>query len=121
MASGKRQRDGDAFNGFDEINEVCRYLIVEDVERRSQSCRLQLSDDCRDGLDLAGIFSVFHWFCKHVIGVIIVSAEGILVSLGGWYKKPTGGIRVHFSRCLLTGKLKVCGSLFDWRWAIALM
>ena len=91
------------------------------MERGSQSCRIELSDDCCDGLDLAGLFSVFHGFCKHVIGVVIVSTEDILVSLGGWDKKLTGGVRVHFSRCLLKGRLKVCGSLFDWRWAIAFL
>ena len=119
MASGRRQLDGDVFIGFEEFNEVCRYLIVKDVEHRSQSCRLQLLDDFRDGLDLAGLLSVFHGFCEHMIGVVIVSAEDILVSLGGWDKKPTGGVCVHFSRCLLKGKVKICGSLFYGRWVIA--
>ena len=48
-----------------------------------RSPRLQIFDDCRDGLDLAGLFSVFHGFCKHMIGVVVVSAENVLVSLGG--------------------------------------
>ena len=91
------------------------------MERGSQSCRLEISDDCRDGLDLDGIFSVFHGLCEHMIGVVVVSAEDVLVSLGGWDKKPTGGVRVYFSRCFLTGKVKIRGSLFDWRWAIALL
>ena len=56
-----------------------------------------------------------------MIGVVIVSVEDILVLLGIWDKKPTGGVRVHFHGCLLTGKVKVCGYLFNWRWAIALL
>ena len=47
--------------------------------------------------------------------------KDVLVSLGGWDKKPTGGVRVYFSCCFLTGKVKIRGSLFDWRWAIALL
>ena len=89
------------------------------MERRSQSCRLQLSDDCRDGLELAGLFSVFHGFYKHMIGVVIVSAEDTLVSLGGCDKKPTGGVSVYFPLCLLTGKVEIFGSLLDGRQIIA--
>ena len=66
-------------------------------------------------------FSVFHGFCAHIIGVVVVSTEDILVSLGGWDKKLAGGVPVYFSRCFLTGKAKIRGSLFDWRWAIALL
>ena len=84
------------------------------MKRKSQSCRLKLSDYFCDGLDLAGFFSVFRGFCEHMIGVVVVSAEDILVPLGGWDKKPTGGVRVKFTLCLLTGKVKTCGSLFDW-------
>ena len=91
------------------------------MERRSQSCRLKLSDDCRDGLDLADFFSVFHGFCEHMIGVVVVSAEDVLVSLGGWDKEPTGEVCVYFSRCFLTGEVKICGLLFDWRGAIVLL
>ena len=91
------------------------------MERRSQSCHLDFLEGCRDGLDLAGFFSVFHGFCEHMIGVVVVSAENVLVSLGGWDKEPTGGVRVYFSRCFLTGKVKIRGSLFDWRGAIALL
>ena len=105
MASGGRQLVSDVFIGFEEFNEVCRYLIVEDVERRLQSCRLHILDYCRDGLDLTGHFSVLHGFCEYMIGVVIVSAEDILISLGGWDKKPTGGVSVHFPCCLLTGKV----------------
>ena len=56
--------------------------------------------------DLAGIFPVFHGFCEHMVGVVAVSADDVPVSLGGWDKKPTGGVRAHFTRCLLTGKIK---------------
>ena len=48
-------------------------------------------------------FSVFHGFCEHMIGVIVISAEDELVSLGGWDKERTGGFCVCFSRCFLTG------------------
>ena len=81
----------------------------------------QIFVDCRDSLDLAGFFSVFHRFYEHMIGVIVVSAEDVLVSLGGWDKEPTGGVRVYFSHCFLTGEVKIRGSLFDWRGAIALL
>ena len=91
------------------------------MERRSQSCRLNILDDCCDGLGLAGLFSVFHGFCEHMIGVVVVSAEDVLVSLGGWDKEPTGGVRVYFSCCFLTGKIKIRGSLFNWCGAIALL
>ena len=66
-------------------------------------------------------FSVFHGFCEHMIGVVVVSAEDVLVFLGGWDKEPTGGVRVYFSCCFLTGKVKIRGSLFDWRGAIVLL
>ena len=72
---------------------------------RSQSCRLQLFDDCRDGLDLTGLFPILNGFCEHMIGIIVLSAEDIPVSLGGWDKKPTGGISVHLYRFLMTGKI----------------
>ena len=48
----------------------------------SQSCRLEISGDCRDGLDLAGLFSVFYGFCEHMIGFVVLSAEDVLLSLG---------------------------------------
>ena len=75
------------------------------MKSRSQYCRLQLFDDCRDGLDLTGLFSILHGFCKHMIGIIVVSAEDILVALVGWDKKLTGGISVHLFRCLMIGKI----------------
>ena len=56
-----------------------------------------------DGLDLAGFFPVFHGFCEHMIGVVVISAEDVLVSLGGWDKEPTGGVRVNFPCCFLAG------------------
>ena len=56
-----------------------------------------------------------------MIGVVVISAEDVLVSIGGWDKEPTGGIRVYFPRCFLEGEVKICGSLFDWRGAIALL
>ena len=59
MASGGRQLNGDVFIVFEEGNEVCWYFIVEDVESRSQYFRLQLFDDFRDSLDLAGLFLFF--------------------------------------------------------------
>ena len=121
MVFGGRQLDGYFFVGFEEFKEVCRDLIAEDVEGRSQSCRLKLPDDCCDGLDLAGFFPVFHGFCKHMIGVVVISAEDVLVSLGGWDKEPTGGVRVNFPCCFLAGKVKFCGSLFDWSGVIALL
>ena len=62
---------------------------------------------------LAGLFSVFHGFCEHMIGVVVVSAEDILVSLGGWDEKPAAGVCVYFPRCFLTGKVKIRGLLFD--------
>ena len=65
------------------------------MEGRLQSCRPKLSDDCCDGLDLAGLFSVFHGFYEHTIGFVVVSADDVLVSLGGWDKEPTGGVRVY--------------------------
>ena len=65
------------------------------MEGRSQSCRLKLSDDCCDGLDLAGFFPIFHGFCEQMIGVVVISAEDALVSLGGWDKEPTRGVRVY--------------------------
>ena len=40
-------------------------------------------------------FSFFHGFCEHMIGVVVISAEDVLVSLGGWDKEPTSGIRVY--------------------------
>ena len=52
-------------------------------------------------------FFVFRGFCKHIIGVVVVSAEDVLVSLGGWDKEPPGRVRVYFSRCFLTGKVKI--------------
>ena len=85
------------------------------MEIRPQSCRLQLSDDCCDGLDLARLFSVFLGFCEHMILIVIVSAEDIIVALGGWDKKPTSRFSVHFPRCVMTGKVEICGSLFDGR------
>ena len=56
-----------------------------------------------------------------MIGVVVIFAEDVLVSLGGWDKEPTGGVRVYFSRCFLTDKVKICGSLFDWRGEIVLL
>ena len=56
-----------------------------------------------------------------MIGVVVISAEDVLVSLGGWYKEPTGGVRVYFSCCFLSGEVKIRGSLFDWHGAIALL
>ena len=89
------------------------------MKSRSQSRRLQIFDDCRDGLDLTGLFTILHGFCALMIGIIFVSAEDILVALGGWDKKPTGGISVHLSSCLMTGKIEVSHSLFDGRRVIA--
>ena len=31
-----------------------------------------------------------------MIGVVVISAEDVLVSHGGWDKEPTGGVRVYF-------------------------
>ena len=87
----------------------------------SKSCRHKLPDDCCDGLDLAGFFPVFHGFCEHMIGVVVISAEDVLVYLGGWDKEPTSGFRVYFSHCFLTGEVKIRGSMFDWCGAIALL
>ena len=87
----------------------------------SQSCCLKFPDDCCDGLDLAGFFPIFHGFCEQMIGVIVISAEDVLVSLGGWDKEPAGGVRVYFPRCFLAGEVKIRGLLFDWRGAIALL
>ena len=56
-----------------------------------------------------------------MIGVIIVSVEDVLVALGGWDKKPTGGISVHLSCCLITGKMEVSRPLFNWRRVIAFL
>ena len=56
-----------------------------------------------------------------MIGVVVISAEDVLVSLGGWDKEPTGGVRVNFPRGFLAGEVKICGSLFNWRGAIALL
>ena len=56
-----------------------------------------------------------------MIGDVVVSVEDVLVSLGGQDKEPTGGVRVYFPRCFLAGKVKMCGLLFDWRGAIALL
>ena len=50
-----------------------------------------------------------------MIGVVVISAEDVLVSLGGRDKEPTGGVRVYFSRCFLAVEVKIHGSLFDWR------
>ena len=50
-----------------------------------------------------------------MIGVVVISAEDVLVYLGGWDKEPTGGVRVYFSRCFLAGEVKIRGSLFYWR------
>ena len=91
------------------------------MEGRSQSCGLKFPDNCCDGLDLAGFFSVFHGFCEHMIGVVVISAEDVLVSLGGWDKEPTGGVRVNFPRCFLAGEVTFFGSLLYWRGAIAWM
>ena len=82
------------------------------MKGRSESCCLQLFDDCRDCLDLTSLFTILHGFCEHMIVVIFVSVEDILVALGGWDKKPTGGISVHLSRCLMTGKIEVSRPLF---------
>ena len=59
MASGWRQLNGDVFIRFEEGNAVCGNLIIEDMKSRSHSLRLQLFDDCRDGLDLDGLFLFF--------------------------------------------------------------
>ena len=56
-----------------------------------------------------------------MVGVVVISAEDVLVSLGGWEKKPASGVRVYFSCCFLAGKVKIRGSLFDWRGAIAFL
>ena len=85
------------------------------MKSRSQSRRLQIFDDCHDGLYLTGIFSILRVFCKHMIGIIVISAEDILVALGGWDNKPTGGISVNFPRCFMTGKLEIGSWLFDRR------
>ena len=66
-------------------------------------------------------FSVFRGLCEHVIGVVVVSTEGVLVSVDVWDKEPTGGVCVYFSRCFLTGEVKFCALLFDWRRAISLL
>ena len=87
----------------------------------SQSCHLQLFDDCCDGLDLTGLFPVLRGFCEHMIGVIIISAEDILAALCGLDKKPTGGISVHISCFLVTGKIEVSHPLFNWRRLIAFL
>ena len=89
------------------------------MKSRPQSRCLQLFDDCSYGLDLTGLFPILHGFCEHVIEIIVVSAEDILVALGGWDKKPTGGISLHLSRCLVTVKIEVSRSLLDGRRLIA--
>ena len=89
------------------------------MKSRSQSCRLQIFDDFCDGLYLTGIFPILSGFLEHMIGIIVVSAEDIFVALGGWDKKPTGGISVHISRCFVTDKMEVSRSLFYGRWVIA--
>ena len=77
------------------------------MKSRSQSCRLQIFDDCCNGHDLTGLFPILHGFWEHMIGIIVLSAEDIPVSLGGWDKKLIGGISVHLSRCLMIGKIEV--------------
>ena len=66
------------------------------MKSRSQSRRLQIFDDFCDSLDLTGLFPILRGFYEHMIGIIVVSAEDILVDLGGWDKEPTGGISVNF-------------------------
>ena len=56
-----------------------------------------------------------------MIGVVVISAEDVLVSLGRWDKEPTDGIRVNFPRGFLAGEVKICGSLFYFRGSIALL
>ena len=56
-----------------------------------------------------------------MIGVVVISAEDVLVSLGGWDKETSGGVRVNFPCGFLAGEVKICGSLFNWRGAIALL
>ena len=56
-----------------------------------------------------------------MIGVVVISAEDVLVYLGGWDKEPTSGFRVYFSRFFLEVKVKILGSLFDWSGAISLL
>ena len=56
-----------------------------------------------------------------MIVVVVVYAEDVIVSLGGWDKEPTSGVRVYFSCCFLTGEVKIRGLLFDWRGAIELL
>ena len=56
-----------------------------------------------------------------MIGVVVISAEDVLVSLGGWDKEPTGGVRVNFLRGYLIGEGNICGSLLNWHGAIALL
>ena len=87
----------------------------------SQSCRLQIFDDCCDSLDLTGLFTVIYGFCEHMIGVITVFTDDVLVALGGWEKKPTGGISVNLSCCLMTGKIEVSRPLLNWRRVIAFL
>ena len=65
-------------------------------------------------------FSCFSWVLRTHDWVVVISAEDALVSLGGWDKEPTSGVRVNFPCGFLTGKLKMCGSLFDWCREIAL-
>ena len=65
------------------------------MEGTSQYCHLKLPDDCCDSLDLAGFFPVFNGLFEHMIGVVVISVEDALVSLGGWEKEPTGGVRVY--------------------------
>ena len=95
--------------------------MVEDVEGRLHSCGLSFPDDCCDGLDFAGFFPVFHGFCEHMIGVVVISTEDVLVSLGGWDKEPSGGVRVKFPRGFFSGEVKICSSLFNLRGAIAFL
>ena len=56
-----------------------------------------------------------------MIGVVVISVEDVLVSLGGWDKEPTGGVCVKFPRGFLAGEVKICCSLFNLRGAIALL
>ena len=72
-----------------------------------------------EGLYLTGLFPILHGFCEHMIGIIVVSTEDIFVALGGWDKKPTGGISAHLSRCFMIGKIEVSRSLFYGRRVIS--
>ena len=56
-----------------------------------------------------------------MIGVVVISTEDVLVSLGGWDKEPTGGVRVKFPRGFLAGEVIICVLLFNWSRAIALL